>query len=147
MRIFAAILLLLFSQPTIIAGIPCTKCDIEKVKLVNDRLDSLSLQLISDFLCTFDSSCASNVEYSEWSNETLFKVMQKAPTLFFQVIEREFLNSNLLLQEIRSPINDGIDLQLTYDRLKRGKAKVEIKAKYLEALKVAAKKENIELKE
>jgi hypothetical protein len=147
MRIFATIFLLLFFQLTIVAVKPCSKCDIEKVKIVNEHLDSLSIQIVSDFLCTFDSSCAGNVEYSEWSNETLFKVMQKAPTLFFQVIEREFVSSNLLFKEIRSPINDGIDLQLTYDRLKTAKAKVETKAKYFEALKVAAKKGNIELKE
>ena len=72
----------------------CDKCNIDKVKIVNEHLDSLTFQIVSDFLCTFDSSCIKNAEYSEWSNETLFKVLVKAPTIFLKLLQRKKWTTN-----------------------------------------------------
>ena len=70
-------ILTLFTFLTASADKNCKSCDIEKVKIVNDHLDSLTFQIVKDFLCTFDKSCINNAEYSEWSNETLFLVIEK----------------------------------------------------------------------
>lgn len=145
MRIFITIFLFFFFQQFIVAVSPCTKCDIEKVKIANEHLDSLTIQIIRDFLSTFDSSCDINVEYSGWSNETLFAVMQKAPTLFFQIIQEGNVNSKQLINEIESPVNDLIDLQKTYDELKASIAETEIKSIYLEAIIFAGKKSNLKI--
>ena len=141
---FTVLTLLTFT--TIFAATPCDKCDIEKVKIVNEHLDSLTFQIVSDFLCTFDSICKNNVEYSEWSNETLFKVLEKSPTIFFQVAAKEQVNSKLLLREIESPIHD-FDLQKIYDKIKATSEPTNIKAKYLNALIVAAQKDGQKIKE
>jgi len=38
-------------------NIQCKKCDVNKVKAVNEHLDRLTFTLVEDFLCTFDNSC------------------------------------------------------------------------------------------
>ena len=138
-------ILTLLTFTTVFAENNCVKCDLDKVKIVNEHIDSLTFKMVSDFLCTFDDSCINNVEYSEWSNETLFKVINKAPTLFFKVIEKGQVDNNLLLKEIESPINDLIDLQGTYDKLNSTTVSPDIKSKYLNAVIKAAEKsgENI----
>jgi hypothetical protein len=140
---FTVLTLLTFT--TIFAVTPCDKCDIEKVKIANEHLDSLTFQIVNDFLCTFDSICKNNVEYSEWSNETLFKVLEKSPTLFFKVIATGHVDSKLLLKEIESPIHD-YDFQKIYNKIKATSAPTNIKSKYLNALIVAADKDGKKIK-
>jgi|GEM_PF-5448943 len=53
----------------------CEKCDRQKVLAVSQNMDSLNYQLVYDLLCTFDESCSRNAEYSEFSNEVLYKVL------------------------------------------------------------------------
>lgn len=118
----------------------CYKCDIEKVKIVNENLDKLTMQMVSRFLCTFDSTCANNSEYSEWSNETLFKVLEKAPGIFFQVVVNGQVDNKILLDQIENPINDVIDIQIIYDKIKETKVQTDIKTEYLNALLTAANK-------
>lgn len=118
----------------------CYKCDIEKVKIVNENLDKLTMQMVSRFLCTFDSTCANNSEYSEWSNETLFKVLEKAPGIFFQVVVNGQVDNKILLDQIENPINDVIDIQIIYDKIKETKVQTDIKTEYLNALITAANK-------
>jgi len=131
---------------TVFAVKPCDKCDVEKVRLVNQHLDSLTDQMLSEFLCTFDNSCKNNVEYSEFSNETLFTVLEKAPTLFFQVLTTRQIDDKIILKEIENPINDLINLQAVYDKTKLATAKTELKSIYLNALILAAEKSGQKLK-
>ncbi|MEI7596147.1 MAG: hypothetical protein WCK02_10405 [Bacteroidota bacterium] len=127
----------------ILADIQCEKCDITKVKIVNEHLDSLTFEIVNNFLCTFDSSCKSNTEYSEWSNETLFKVIKKAPTIFFQVIEKGEINNELLLIEIENPIRD-FEIQKIYNQIKTKVLPSDLKEKYLKALETAINKPTTE---
>ena len=53
----------------------CEKCDGKKVLAVSQNMDNLNYQMIYDLLCTFDGSCSRNVEYSEFSNDILYKVL------------------------------------------------------------------------
>jgi hypothetical protein len=132
---------------TVFGKKPCDKCDLDKVRIVNEHIDSLTAQMLSDFLCTFDNSCKNNVEYSEFSNRTLFAVLEKTPNLFFQVITSGQIDDKIILEEIKNPIDDLLDLQKIYDKIKLTSAKTELKAKYLNALIYAAKKGGQQLKE
>ena len=136
MKVFFSILLLL-NFLTALADNECKSCDIDKVEIVNDHLDSLTFQIVRDFLCTFDKTCINNVEYSEWSNETLFLVLDKDPLLFFQVVATGQVDEGLLLSEIENPIND-IDIQVIYDKIKETTVSADLKTKYLNALLTAA---------
>jgi hypothetical protein len=131
--------LTLFIFTTSFSVTACDKCNIDKVKAVNDHLNSLTFQIVSDFLCTFDSTCINNVEYSEWSNETLFKVLEKSPTIFFKVLARGQVDNKLLLWEIANPIHE-FDLQKIYNKVESASAPTDIKSKYLKALLLLADK-------
>jgi hypothetical protein len=99
------------------ADISCQKCDIEILKTASEHLDGLTFKIVSDFVCTFDTTCKNNVEYSQWSNELLFKVLDKSPTLLFEVIATGQVNKDLIVDEIKSPLLD-INLQNLYNKVK-----------------------------
>ena len=122
----------------LIAQNPCEKCDINKLVVVDNHLDSLTYQIVKDFLCTFDDTCKTNSEYSEWSNEILYKVIEKAPEIFFQVITKEQIDNKILIEEIENPILD-YDYQKIYNKIKVTKAPIDIKIKYENALLNAEK--------
>jgi hypothetical protein len=136
MKIFFTVLMI-FGFTNLFAGNDCKKCDIDKVKIVNEHLDSLTFQMIYDFLCTFDSSCRTNAEFSEWSNETIFKLLDKSPKLFFQVIVKGQVDNKLILREVEGPIRD-YDLQKIYNKIKTINVLSEIKIEYLDAICKAA---------
>jgi hypothetical protein len=144
MKYLFAILTVLSLQ-TVFATKPCEKCDLEKVRIVNQHLTSLTDQMLSEFLCTFDNACKNNVEYTEFSNETLFAVLDKAPNLFFQVMSSGLIDNEIILKEIENPINDRIDLQEIYDNIKLSTAKTEFKTKCLNALILTAEKSGLKL--
>lgn len=139
-------ILTVLSFQTVFATKPCDKCDLDKVRIVNQHLDSLTTQMLSEFLCTIDNSCKNNVEFLEFSNETLFAVLEKAPNLFFQVMTTGKIDNEIILIEIENPINDLINLQTVYDKTKLATAKTELKTKYLNALILAAEKSGQKLK-
>jgi hypothetical protein len=119
---------------------PCLKCDIDKVKAVQASIDSLTFKIVKDFLCTFDSTCINDAEYSESSNGTLFTILEYNPTLFFQVISEEKLDNELFLKVIKNPIHDLIDLQKVYNKIKLAKMSQNLKYNYLEAVEEVASK-------
>jgi len=75
------------------------------------RADQISPQTVSAFLGTLAShSCQGNAEYSEWSNESLFNVMEKSPTIFFMVLRTSSKSTQeRVRQELGQPIHDLIN--------------------------------------
>ncbi|TAH42514.1 MAG: hypothetical protein EYC69_05410 [Bacteroidetes bacterium] len=115
----------------------CDKCDIEVLSVVNQNMDNLNLKMVTDFICTFDSSCQINVEYSEWSNETLFKVIDKATDLYFVAFQLDDVETSLILDELENPIMD-VDIQRIYNRVKSIPVQDSIKSLHLNSLLIAA---------
>jgi len=146
LKYFLCFLLLSYNLP-VHADNPCKKCDIETVKLINDNLNDLTLELVINFLCTFDSTCNNNIEYTQWSNETLFFLIQTNPNLFMDAFSIEKTNHSYIIQEIQNPVQDVINLQQTYDTIKEYKGNSKIKNQLLKALIIAAKKDNQNFKQ
>jgi len=136
MKVFLTILTLL-TFLTAFADKNCKKCDLEKVKIVYDHMDSLTFKMVSEFLYTFDTLCISNAEYSEWSNVILFKVIEHSPSIYFQVVANGQVNNKILLNQIENPIME-IDFQIIYNKIKETKVQPDIKTEYLNALISAA---------
>jgi hypothetical protein len=118
----------------------CKKCDIDKVKAIEKNYANLTYPTVQQFLCTLDESCKTNVEYSEWSNEIIYKLLNKHAALFFEVLTKEkSINKRVLLTEIENPLLD-YDFQLLSKKVVAVNAKKELQQQVLEALKKAAKK-------
>ena len=147
MRQVRIVLIFIFSGlfVTTFAQTDSIKCNINKIKNVSDNFDRLTFTIVKDFLFTFDSTCNINVEYSEWSNEMLYKLIEKNPNLFFEVLTKEKkVNNKILLKKIESPIHD-FDYQKIYNQVKGVKTSKELKEQYLRALETVANEEGVKL--
>jgi len=73
--------------------------------------DKISKKSVDTFLESLTSkTCRGSVEYSEWSNEALFNVMQKSPTIFFKSLRTSSKSiQNQVQLKLAQPIHDGIN--------------------------------------
>ena len=112
-----------------------------RIVSVATKTDEIS-KLINDIRTT-DSN---NVEFGEVSNEQLFMFAEQFPKSFILA----FTNTNeqtqqLLVKELETPIHDGIDLKLVYQRIKKTGLTTNSTSKILEAVKVAGNKMNLDV--
>lgn len=90
-----------------------TKCQSEPLLAITNNIEHLDDSLILDFLKTFSVICENNVEFSEWSNELLFKILSKNLELFFKTFADNIsvLDTTAIFKELESPLHDLIDLE------------------------------------
>ncbi|WP_145957547.1 peptidyl-tRNA hydrolase [Labilibaculum antarcticum] len=140
-----SIILLTFMNVSNVAFAKSEKCNIDKLLVIHDNIDSLSFQMVEDFLYTFDEACKNNVEYSQWSNELLYKVIDKRTKLYFKVLQSENItNDSCILKSFRAPLLD-YNYQKLYDKIKGIKTSESARNSYLNALSEIAKEESFEL--
>lgn len=118
------------------------KCNVKVVLEMNESVGSASDVLVFRFLKTFGEECKNNVEYGEFSNETLFKLIQKQPVLFCKVLERDEIELNAILIELENPLHDLVDLNKTKEGILECELNKELKAKLLDAIDKAIEKMN-----
>ena len=89
------------------------------------------------FLYTFSKDCSKNIEYSEYSNEMLFKVFEKYPEQLINCMSKEKdLDIDYILLELSTPLLD-INGKVIYEKVQNASGDKLIKEKILEALKKA----------
>jgi hypothetical protein len=118
------------------------KCDIEILGQINEDKENLNQKDINNFLLTFDKSCGTNIEYSEFSNELLFMVLDKHTQTLVTVMEKERknLDTEYILYEIGNPINDSFNLKNLMTKVDNVKVVGKVKGQIIEKLKVALAK-------
>lgn len=140
-------IILTLTLSTVFAQIDCKKCDIEKVKVVSENMDNLNIHIVEEFLCTFDNSCNTNIEYSQWSNEILYQLFDNDPELIFKVFEQgQVDNAQILLNELEHPIQD-FDYQKIYNEIEETKTNSDFKDKVLKSIELAAYKKGLKIKD
>jgi hypothetical protein len=127
------LIILTFGSISIISQTNCKKCDLSQVKKTNEHLNNLTVKVVGDFLCTFDTSCTKNAKYVEWSNETLFSIIYLAPEIFIQAIAERDIDENLIAKEIKHPVHKQ-DMQKCYDNIKRVTGYNDLLAFYLRTI-------------
>jgi len=102
--------------------------------------------MVGDFLCTFDNSCKTNIEFSQWSNEILYNHFDKNPGLVFKIIGQGQIDSTrIILFELENPIRD-FDYQRIYGKISDVRTKSEFKEKVLKSIELATDKEGLKIK-
>ena len=87
------------------------KCNLETLARLYKNIDSPSRDMIEEFLLTFDSTCKSNVEYTEFSNELLFLVLNSAPEKTIEILAKNGdLDTTTIFNSLQSPIDDTINI-------------------------------------
>ena len=127
---------------TLLPDIDCEKCNLERVKAVTIESKNLSTEIVGEFLCTLDTICADNVEFSQWSNEVLFLVIENSPELFFNSLQYYNVNQEAILKGITNPLIE-LDLQLVFSKVKGTsfpKDQKKFKSQILATLLLAADK-------
>src|SRR5688572_15882463 len=116
----------------------CEKCDLEKVASVYKNIQNLSEREVFEFLCTFDASCNKKLEYYQFSNEALFKVLEKNPSLVISTLQKnKLIDAENILKEVKEPLLD-YQFQTIYNKVKEAKGDQHLKEQFLEALIIAA---------
>jgi len=113
------------------------RCNILVIKHTEAHLDELLSTDLYKFLYTFSKNCSMNVEYSEYSNEMLFKVLENYPEQVISCMSKEKnLDLDYILSELSTPIHD-IDRKVIYEKVKNASGDHEIKENILKALEKA----------
>jgi hypothetical protein len=112
------------------------KCSIEMVHNINKQIENCTDNLILDYLQTFGEECKNNIEYSEFSNEVLFKLLQGQPEQFCKVLDanKSKIDFNSIIQEIENPLLDLVDLQQAKERILEIEISAQLKKKLIPAL-------------
>ncbi len=124
-------------------------CDINTLVMINSILENgteLNDQNFTDFFANMNPECSNNVEYSEFSNEMIYKTLESNPKKFVVFLGRVSKKKEILefvLTQLRNPIHDGIDLNAIYKRLDKTETE-DAKTKELvsESIKKAIEKNN-----
>jgi len=115
------------------------KCDGTILLSTSRNVGQLSQNEIVDFLLTFGSECRDNVEFSEWSNELLFDILDKQTEVTIKILEREEskIDIDAILDELASPVNDGINVTKLIPKVEKVKINDLLKREILARLKIA----------
>jgi hypothetical protein len=111
------------------------KCDIDIITFTNERIDSLNEAIVLKFLSVFDATCNTNVEFSEYSNEVLFAVLEKRPDLVIIALDKySYLSKDYILKNLQQPVNDEINIEKVKDEVAKVKTKSKIKEEVIKSL-------------
>lgn len=83
------------------------KCNLYILGSLAKNLENPSDEQIEQFLYTFDTTCRTNVEYSESSNELLFEIFKRYPARLLEIILESSADTRLLVTELRDPVQDA----------------------------------------
>lgn len=113
-------------------------CSMEVLKKTSESINRLDLITVAEFLASFHSECANNVEYSEWSNELLFEVAQKKPEFLLQLLNKnDSLDKDLIKSKFENPMHDGFNINEIIKKVELSNSPKEIKEEITNSLKIA----------
>lgn len=122
-------------------------CNIKVVDETNINIDSLNYDQVELFLQTFDSTCKNNVEFSEYSNEVLFKLLTIRTILIVKVLSTsKNIDLQIIFAEIENPVIE-FDFQPIFLKLNSISGFNTTIAKLKKCIRIAASKSNQILKE
>ena len=120
------------------------KCDGSIVLSTKEKVGQLTKKDISKFLFTFGKECRNNVEFSEFSNEVLFEVLDKQTELTLRTLEKEEKQIELdeILDDLSSPISDMITVKNLIPKVETAKINDRLKKLIVDRLRMAESSTN-----
>jgi len=100
-------LVLILSGLTVYSQSDCIKCSSEPILKLVKTIEKPTEQTVNCFLETFGEECKNNVEFSEWSNEVLYDLLEKHPDKLITALEsNKQIDKTEILKEIKGPLFD-----------------------------------------
>lgn len=125
-----------------------TKSDGTTGYVHNSRIVSVTTQTkeISKLIQAIRTTNPNDVEFGQGSNEMLFIYAERYPKSFINAFSKASEQSKIeIVKELETPIHDGIDLKLVYQRIKGTGISTNSTSRILEAVKVAGNKMNLDV--
>lgn len=118
-------------------------CDTELVVKIEQNISNLKQKDILEFISNISTDCKNNVEFSEYYNEVLFQVLEKYPTMFCNCMALiEKMQQELICEELKEPVNDGINLDKIKKAVESSECQTDIKSIILNSINTALSKYN-----
>ena len=124
-----------------------TECELKTLVTINSLLEkgtALTDQNFADFFANMGPDCSNNAEFSEFNNELIFRTLESNPKKFVAFLSRISKKKKVLrfvLNQLRNPINDGIELNEIFTVLRNTKTEdSEIQTLIVESLDIAIEK-------
>ncbi|GGF69552.1 hypothetical protein [Wenyingzhuangia marina] len=126
-----------------------SSCNIKTLLKIDSLIEinsKLSDNEYSTFFSNIDPNCSINIEYSEFTNELIFKILETNPEKFISFlnyvpVEKEILE--YLLNQLQNPISDTINLNEIASKLKETKTEnSQLKKLVLNSISTAILKYN-----
>ncbi len=113
------------------------KCDIDIVLSVSNNINEIDTLDVDNLFRTIDKTCINNAEFSEVSNEVLFKVIYRHPELFIYELHRlkDEIDLEYIIDEFESPINDSIKIDDIIKKIELLETENSTSDKLIEVLK------------
>lgn len=112
------------------------KCNIGVLAEIYATQNELDDKMIEYFLLTFDETCSLNIEYSEFSNELLFLVLNKSPQTIIELLSKnKKIKKSIILNTLRSPISDAIDIDELINKIMKVEGHDGLQKELLNSLK------------
>ena len=110
-----------------------SKCQSAPLLTLDKNLDSLTSEMILDFLSVFSVTCEANVEFGQWSNELLFKILDRNPELTLMVLSDHIdqLDTTSIYKELQSPLYDLIPVDSITSKIEALTINEQIKSSVL----------------
>lgn len=144
MRLILSVLTSLTIVTSTLYGQGIKKCDGSVILSTKNKVGQLTKKDVRDFLLTFGKECQNNVEFSEFSNEVLFLVLDKQTKLILQTIEKEEKQIELdeILNDLSSPISDMIVVKDLIPKVEKTKINDRLKKLIIDRLRTAESSTN-----
>lgn len=115
------------------------KCDRTILLGTSKKIGQLTQNEVENFLSTFGYECKDNAEFSEWSNELLFEVLDRQTEVTIKTMEKveSKIEIDVILAELSAPVNDGINLKILISKVEKIKINDQLKKEILARLKIA----------
>ncbi|MFL9838459.1 hypothetical protein ABS768_13170 [Flavobacterium sp. ST-75] len=105
-----------------------------------ENADTLNDRKIFLFLKNYNNTeCDNNAEYCQWRNELLFLLLANHTNQFLSQLDR-IPDKAKILDELASPVHDGIDITSVLDKVKTYDKYPETKQEVITALNTAMQK-------
>ncbi len=127
-----------------LCGQSTAKCDMAKLLDVSKNVSKVTHQEMVDFLLTFGEECQNNVEYSEWSNELLFELLEKQTELIVKTIahQTKVVELEAILENLEEPIHDRFNVKSIIAKVEKIKFDPDVKKEIINRLQIAESKTN-----
>jgi hypothetical protein len=139
MRLVLSILTSLTIGTSTLHGQEIKKCDGSIILSTKNKAERLTKNDVKEFLLTFGKECKNNVEFSEFSNEVLFLVLDKQTELTLKTIEKEEkkIELNEILDDLNSPMSDMIVVENLISKIEKAKISNRLKKLIVDRLRTA----------